>query len=587
MKQAQKGGEKRNKKESILAEALGATGVDESKMSAALTMVEKTEEAVDSGVLSANNVGELFKDLSTKDAEQFSQTADIIETTNDAVTSGFMSADKAGSFLADSSDSDAATIKAKTDALNATSAAVRSGALDLADADSLLTNMSKSSAADLLASSSVIESATTSFASGEVSAADLKNLSTNIAAVAKTAAAATASGGSLGEDFNKNLIRNSDKAADIGNTDFSDPNAALMVSLKAEFPSFSAFIDSNKDDPQGVSSLLTELKNLNLTTDELSVLLSDLQQGPQATVPGTPPATVTPLSLQNEVAMLSLLEDVSIEGKIDATVFMAGEKALASVFFQDLASAYDALSDLDKASHLSDSVSSGVDPEDVKEMVLGGKKISIANGTYSLGESSTPYDYLIAATDKLTLLGNVVFNPASADSVLLLLSAQNIDFTGTSSITFSGDELGMGSFDSMNVENVDLKAEGTISLRSLDSIVLKNSKMETSGKGADFVHLLAANQITADSVQFSAMVQKITMEAMTINLSNINFPSGSNVNLNSLYGGLAGKYPNFGAATQYGRVNFIKSMSYGSNAVMDRTAFDTHGGNIKIGIVGK
>ncbi len=107
------------------------------------------------------------------------------------------------------------------------------------------------------------------------------------------------------------------------------------------------------------------------------------------------------------------------------------------------------------------------------------------------------------------------------------------------------------------------------------------------GKGADFVHLLAANQITADSVQFSAMVQKITMEAMTINLSNINFPSGSNVNLNSLYGGLAGKYPNFGAATQYGRVNFIKSMSYGSNAVMDRTAFDTHGGNIKIGTIGK
>ena len=74
---------------------------------------------------------------------------------------------------------------------------------------------------------------------------------------------------------------------------------------------------------------------------------------------------------------------------------------------------------------------------------------------------------------------------------------------------------------------------------------------------------------------------------MTINLSNINFPSGSNVNLNSLYGGLDGNYPNFGATTQYGRVNFIKSMSYGSNAVMDRSSFDTHGGNIKIGTIGK
>ena len=73
------------------------------------------------------------------------------------------------------------------------------------------------------------------------------------------------------------------------------------------------------------------------------------------------------------------------------------------------------------------------------------------------------------------------------------------------------------------------------------------------------------------------------MEAMTINLSNINFPSGSNVNLNSLYGGIAGKYPSFGTTTQYGRVNFIQGMSYGSNPVMNRTNFDLYGGNIKIG----
>jgi hypothetical protein len=159
--------------------------------------------------------------------------------------------------------------------------------------------------------------------------------------------------------------------------------------------------------------------------------------------------------------------------------------------------------------------------------------------------------------------------------------------SGASSVTFTGEELGIGSFDSLNVENVDLRAEGTLSLRSLDNIVINNSKMETSGKGADFIHLLAANQITADSVQFSAMVKQITMEAMTINLSNINFPSNSNVNLNSLYGGLDGKYPNFGAVTQYGRVNFIQNMSYGPNAVMDRTNFDLHGGNIKIGTTGK
>tara|TARA_B110000003_G_scaffold276458_1_gene323058 strand:- start:4526 stop:5983 length:1458 start_codon:yes stop_codon:yes gene_type:complete len=327
-------------------------------------------------------------------------------------------------------------------------------------------------------------------------------------------------------------------------------------------------------------ALLDELNKLNLSEDELAKVLKDLNEGPQVSPPGSPPSSITSLTLMDEVKMLTLLEDLTIDGKIDSTMFMASEQALASVFFQDLVGTYDALSALDQSSSTNDA--GQTDSTDDDEMVLGGRKVSIGTGNYDLVDSASSFDYLIAATDTLTLLGDVVFN-ASSDATLILLSAQSIDLSETNSIAFSGDELGIGSFDSLNIEKVDLKAEGTLSLRSLDSIVLKNSAMETAGKGADFIHLLAANQITADSVQFSAMVKQITMEAMTINLSNINFPSGSNVNLNSLYGGIDGKYPSFGTTTQYGRVNFIQGMSYGSNPVMNRTNFDLHGGNIKIG----
>jgi hypothetical protein len=329
-------------------------------------------------------------------------------------------------------------------------------------------------------------------------------------------------------------------------------------------------------------ALLDELNKLNLSEDELAKVLKDLNDGPQVSPPGSPPSSIASLTLMEEVKMLTLLEDLTIDGKIDSTMFMASEQALASVFFQDLVSAYDALSALDQSS-LTNDVGQTDSTDD--EMVLGGRKVSIRTGNYELGDSANSLDYLIAATDTLTLLGDVVFN-SSSDATLILLSAQSIDLTETESITFSGDELGIGSFDSLNIEKVDLKAEGTLSLRSLDSIVLKNSAMETAGKGADFIHLLAANQITADSVQFSAMVKQVTMEAMTINLSNINFPSGSNVNLNSLYGGIDGKYPSFGTTTQYGRVNFIQGMSYGSNSVMNRINFDLYGGNIKIGNTG-
>ena len=50
-------------------------------------------------------------------------------------------------------------------------------------------------------------------------------------------------------------------------------------------------------------------------------------------------------------------------------------------------------------------------------------------------------------------------------------------------------------------------------------------------------------------------------------LSNIDFPALSTVQLNSLKGGIDGKYPNFGssipAAEQIGRVEFYRKYSFG------------------------
>jgi hypothetical protein len=179
-------------------------------------------------------------------------------------------------------------------------------------------------------------------------------------------------------------------------------------------------------------------------------------------------------------------------------------------------------------------------------------------------------------------MGDIVFNASSSGSDLILMSAGTFDLSGASSITFTGEQLGIGSFDSLEVKNVDLKSEDEISLRSLDSIVINNVNMETSGKGADFIHLLAANELQVNNLYFSDTVKQIAMEAMTINLSHVNFPLNSIVNLKSLYGGVDGKYPNFNTI-MYGRVNFIEQIKYGNQLIMDRTAFDTHGGNITIG----
>ena len=326
--------------------------------------------------------------------------------------------------------------------------------------------------------------------------------------------------------------------------------------------------------------LLDELKGLNLTDMELSVVLEDLKTGPQVSAPNDAPSGVSNITLEDEFLTLSLLEDHTISGSFDGVSTMLSNQAFASAFFSDLVDTYDALSNLESTNDSTNDAAGNV------EYALGGRNVSISSGTYNFASStSSTYDFLIAATNKLSLLGDIVFNPGSSDSTLIMMSAQSIDVADSTNISFTGYELGIGSFNSLTVENVSLTAEGGVSLRSLDSVVINNSRMTTSGKGADFVHLLAANEITANSLQFSSQVKQITMEAMTINLSNINFPSGSSVNLNSLYGAIDGKYPNFGS-TQYGRVNFIQNMMYGSNALTDTSSFDLHGGNITIGTSG-
>jgi hypothetical protein len=102
------------------------------------------------------------------------------------------------------------------------------------------------------------------------------------------------------------------------------------------------------------------------------------------------------------------------------------------------------------------------------------------------------------------------------------------------------------------------------------------------------VQLYASDLIDLDSVSFSTDARNITMQAVTINLANVNFNAGTSVILRSSAGGTGTNnlYPTFGSAqAQIGRVNFLSSVSYGStnNVMLDEPTFDTFSsGNIQI-----
>ena len=139
--------------------------------------------------------------------------------------------------------------------------------------------------------------------------------------------------------------------------------------------------------------------------------------------------------------------------------------------------------------------------------------------------------------------------------------------------------------------NVSFEAAGDLYVGATKYLVIDDT-YDTNvsfrvASGGDLV-LRASNLIDLNSTTFSAGMRTITMEAATINLTNINIPGGAGVYLNSKLGGTSdgatgtGAYPHFGSSA-VGRVNFISGVSYNSNPINSTATFDSYGGNIHLG----
>lgn len=115
-------------------------------------------------------------------------------------------------------------------------------------------------------------------------------------------------------------------------------------------------------------------------------------------------------------------------------------------------------------------------------------------------------------------------------------------------------------------------------------------RLALSGKHADIgvtfsvpagkdLHLRASDLIDLDNVSVSAGVRAITMAAVTINLSNFDFPEGSVAALTSRDGVLR-----FGNDARVGSVNFKSNVTYGGELMFDNASFHSASrNNIAIG----
>lgn len=94
------------------------------------------------------------------------------------------------------------------------------------------------------------------------------------------------------------------------------------------------------------------------------------------------------------------------------------------------------------------------------------------------------------------------------------------------------------------------------------------------------IMIRAGDLIELNKATFTASARGILMEATTINLANIDFPSGSGVALNSRDGGL---YFGIGASV-VGGVNFKTGVTYGGSSINSQVNFDNNSqGQVVIG----
>jgi len=209
--------------------------------------------------------------------------------------------------------------------------------------------------------------------------------------------------------------------------------------------------------------------------------------------------------------------------------------------------------------------------DDRKILVIGAAKDLTIAGDTTFSNSNDVEDHalVIGAADELYFRSE--YNSANA-----------ADYADPDPINleYTGSNLGLGSESEMRLVNVNIKTGGNLAIASLDKVYIGQTTRDnlstfTVGTGGensdpDNVYIYANELIQVNGLAFAGRVDDVYMDAITIDLGNVTFPTNSDVLLRSRDGGL-----NFGDADRtVGDVNFIENVKHLSISDTALTAAD-------------
>ena len=166
---------------------------------------------------------------------------------------------------------------------------------------------------------------------------------------------------------------------------------------------------------------------------------------------------------------------------------------------------------------------------------------------------------------------------------MVLMSGNILETEQGTSLTTALSDLVLAARSDILLNDVALESTREVAIRSLRNIELADVKV----RAESMIGMKASRDLNVNGLELSQKLPSLILEATTIRLRNVDFPSSAAVQLNSLKGPIDGKYPNFGTqvpiSSQMGRVNFLENVRSGGNLLKDRMTFDQFGGNISIG----
>ncbi|MEC8864871.1 MAG: FecR family protein [Verrucomicrobiota bacterium] len=266
-----------------------------------------------------------------------------------------------------------------------------------------------------------------------------------------------------------------------------------------------------------------------------------------------------------------LSQDYALPNQMDELVTLSAEETFDNPFFLEVSSLYGTLSD--------DSMDLGDNP-----VVFGGKGISLGSGTYDWSSRLSDGALLIGASETLELKGELMMSSGDGgDARMVLMSGDSINVAQGTKLSAVLSDLVVAARADVLMQDVALESAREVAIRSLRNIELQQVKIHADS----MVRMKASRELNVNGLELSQKLPSLILEATTIRLRNVDFPSSTAVQLNSLKGPIDGKYPNFGTqipmSSQLGRVNFLENVRSGGNLLKDRMTFDQFGGNISIG----